>query len=140
MLKTLQSLLWTLSLSSTQDTHKYPKREHRKLHPPYDSSAGKGKAPVQVFGWAEQWENSPLFHHPGNFQNSHVNDRVRRRNFQEKCWLALQGRLKTRYLLEHKYSHLTHEATDSYKFKYLTKITWPGNAEPQCRPSQRPEP
>lgn len=85
MTKTLQDFLWTLSSSSVQDTHKHPKTEHRKLHPTNDNSGGKRKALVQVFGWAEEWKNSPFFHHPGNFQSSHVDDRVRKGKFQKKC-------------------------------------------------------
>ena len=71
---------------------------------------------------------------------SHVNVRIGRRKSQEKCWLGLQGRWKSRNLLEHNYSHLIHEATDSYKYSYWTKITWSGNAEPQHRPSQCAQP
>jgi hypothetical protein len=43
MLKTLQNFWSTLSLSSSQDTHEYPKTKHRKLVPPHDSRGKKGK-------------------------------------------------------------------------------------------------
>lgn len=78
---TSQNPLWTLFLSSSQDTREYPKIA-QETRPTKYSSGGKRKTPVQVCEWAEEWKRSPLFHHFDNFQGSHVDDRWERESFR----------------------------------------------------------
>lgn len=58
------------------------KTEHRKLDPPNDSG-GKGKLQFRCVGRLKR-NNSPLFHDLGNVQDSRVDDRVGKGNFQKK--------------------------------------------------------